>query len=334
MTTTAATTDPAPAAPRARRRLGLAIAGLALSVMSLAWMCTRYVATPRHLVVVPASLVPFSLAPALIGAALAGWSRRRVPTLVCAAIVVAIAATQLPIYADGGTATGTPLRVLTLNMRLGTADPAQTVALARSRHADIVALEEMTPEALAGLTAAGIRTDYPYSVTAPRPYAGGLGLFSRTPLSDTRVIGEAWTHNADVTSVAARVATAGGATGPVVFVTHVPAPWPEPSGNWVAQLRALVDEAGRTPGRLIIAGDFNSTFDNAPFRGLLSDAHLSDAGALAGAGWVRTYPADRPFPPVIAIDHVLLRGIGSAGVETFTVRGSDHRALLADLRLA
>jgi endonuclease/exonuclease/phosphatase (EEP) superfamily protein YafD len=306
---------------------------LVLSTVGLAWMSTRYLGTARHRVVVPASLVPFSLVPAALGAALAVASRRLVVAVVSVLVVLAIAATQLPMYAGTATATGRPLRVLTLNMRLGSADPAQTVALARARRADVVALEEMTPEALAGLTTAGIGTDFPYALTAPRADAAGLGLFSRTPLTDTRVVGEAWTHNSDVTSLAARIGTTGSGPGPVLFVTHVPAPWPEPAGQWTAQLDALVGEAARTAGPLIIAGDFNSTFDNAPFRRFLGEARLSDAGELAGAGWMRTYPADRAFPPIIAIDHVLVRGVGAASVATFTVHGSDHRALLADLRL-
>jgi endonuclease/exonuclease/phosphatase (EEP) superfamily protein YafD len=87
---------------------------------------------------------------------------------------------------------------------------------------------------------------------------------------------------------------------------------------------------GLPAGRpVIVGGDFNATPDVAQFRSVLRTG-FADAADQAGAGMTRTYPADRWFPPLIAIDHVLTRGGAVAtGVQTVSISGSDHRALLA-----
>lgn len=58
-----------------------------------------------------------------------------------------------------------------------------------------------------------------------------------------------------------------------------------------------------------------------------------DAAATVGAGLKPTWPVGRRLPPV-TIDHVLAdERCGVQSVQTFTVPGTDHRALLADLVL-
>ena len=85
---------------------------------------------------------------------------------------------------------------------------------------------------------------------------------------------------------------------------------------------------------MVVGGDFNATPDTAQFRDVLA-AGYDDAADQAGAGLTRTYPSDRWFPPLIAIDHVLCRGAATAvRASTVEIDGSDHRALLVHLRLA
>jgi endonuclease/exonuclease/phosphatase (EEP) superfamily protein YafD len=65
------------------------------------------------------------------------------------------------------------------------------------------------------------------------------------------------------------------------------------------------------------------------FRRILAGG-FADAADQAGAGYTRSYPADRWYPPLIAIDHVLTRnGPVATAVDTVTVEGSDHRSLVA-----
>ena len=81
-----------------------------------------------------------------------------------------------------------------------------------------------------------------------------------------------------------------------------------------------------------MAGDFNAVDDHGPMRDLYADGWRS-AADLAGAGFVRTYPADRRFPPLIGIDHILLDDrLTATEFTTFDVPGTDHlgvRAVIA-----
>jgi endonuclease/exonuclease/phosphatase (EEP) superfamily protein YafD len=82
----------------------------------------------------------------------------------------------------------------------------------------------------------------------------------------------------------------------------------------------------------VLAGDFNATLDHAALRGLLHRLDVVDAADAAGAGLDMTWPADRSYPALIAIDHVLVdRRAAAREARTFGVAGSDHRALLAVL---
>ncbi len=83
---------------------------------------------------------------------------------------------------------------------------------------------------------------------------------------------------------------------------------------------------------VLVGGDFNSTPDTAQFRTILNQG-FSDAANQAGAGFTPTWPADRWFPPLITIDHVLTRGAVATSVDSVEIPGSDHRALVASIRV-
>ena len=79
----------------------------------------------------------------------------------------------------------------------------------------------------------------------------------------------------------------------------------------------------------VVAGDFNAVDDHGPMRALYADGWRS-AAHLAGAGFIRTYPANRRFPPLIGIDHVLLNNkLTAISFETFDVPGTDHLGVRA-----
>jgi endonuclease/exonuclease/phosphatase (EEP) superfamily protein YafD len=80
-------------------------------------------------------------------------------------------------------------------------------------------------------------------------------------------------------------------------------------------------------GPTVVAGDFNATPDSPWLRAALG-AELTNASDGAGAGLVRTYPSDLPL---LAIDHVLTRGLVAQSVERVRVAGTDHRGIVASL---
>jgi endonuclease/exonuclease/phosphatase (EEP) superfamily protein YafD len=82
---------------------------------------------------------------------------------------------------------------------------------------------------------------------------------------------------------------------------------------------------------LVVAGDFNAVDDHGPMQALRR-AGLKSATDVAGAGWLPTYPANRLFPPLLPIDHIMInKDLTATSVTSFAVSGSDHRGLLATL---
>jgi endonuclease/exonuclease/phosphatase (EEP) superfamily protein YafD len=65
-----------------------------------------------------------------------------------------------------------------------------------------------------------------------------------------------------------------------------------------------------------------------PFRNLLTNGY-DDSARQAGAGRELTYPANERIPSFMGIDHILTRDCTAVSTQTATVKGSDHRALLA-----
>lgn len=108
----------------------------------------------------------------------------------------------------------------------------------------------------------------------------------------------------------------------------------------IDQLGFLADRPGRPadrhPGRAVEhpRRDFNATLDHGPLRPLLDTGYV-DAAAPVGAGLVGTWgPHDGDLIPPVVIDHVLVdRRIAVRDVTVHPLPGSDHRMVLAELRL-
>src|SRR5262245_20750234 len=77
---------------------------------------------------------------------------------------------------------GPPLRVLTVNMHLGRASAPALVELVRTTRPDVLSVQEVTPELVRRLDAAGLGELMPQFVLAPRENARGTALYARMPL--------------------------------------------------------------------------------------------------------------------------------------------------------
>jgi endonuclease/exonuclease/phosphatase (EEP) superfamily protein YafD len=122
--------------------------------------------------------------------------------------------------------------------------------------------------------------------------------------------------------------------GPTIIGVHPIAPIPGELGNWRADL-AWLDEVCRGE-RVIMAGDLNATADH--FTATDDGPGLGscvDAGLVAGAGSVGTWPTRLPALLGAPIDHVLatpdLDITGFRVVTTYDEAGSDHRPVVARL---
>jgi endonuclease/exonuclease/phosphatase (EEP) superfamily protein YafD len=102
---------------------------------------------------------------------------------------------------------------------------------------------------------------------------------------------------------------------------------------WQDALAALPSSDGRGDVQ-ILAGDFNATLDHPELRGLL-DRGYTDAADAVGKGFVWTWPARRRTRALpLTIDHVLVdERVKVEKVEVVRVPRSDHRAVIATLRL-
>jgi len=120
-----------------------------------------------------------------------------------------------------------------------------------------------------------------------------------------------------------------------VFAVH-PAP-PQMRADWLADYRLMrtqVATALASGEPVVLAGDLNAAPTNGPLRRLLG-AGLTDTATATRWTWQDlTWPADRPFPPVIRIDHVLAGGgVTPSRLAAVAIPGTDHRAVVADLLL-
>jgi endonuclease/exonuclease/phosphatase (EEP) superfamily protein YafD len=300
------------------------IVALAVAVVAL---IARYVPGSSVPVVATAALAPYLMLGAPVAVVLLAVSGTWAVAAVAGAVTVATIAVRVPWYVRTKPAPGVAVRVASVNLRYGRADPAAVVRLARE-HADILAVQELTPEKAELISAAGIDNVFPYHVLRARAGPAGVGIWSRFPMCGGAEYDEFWLG---LITARVRVPDTGGQA--TIITTHMSAPWPEPIRGWrddLAHLDATLQQvAASAAGPVILAGDLNATPDNREFRRLLHGGY-HDAAEQAGAGLTRTHPNDVPFlPPLFAVDHILTRGCVATSVRTLSVPDSDHRALAA-----
>ncbi|WP_163887946.1 endonuclease/exonuclease/phosphatase family protein [Mycolicibacterium hippocampi] len=315
-------------------RILASVLGLLLLAVALASFGARYLPISGHPTLIVAAVAPYLVLAAPVAVLLLGLGRRWLLTVVALAVTAGLVGVYLPRFQSSAvaeTSAAVQVRVLTANLGMGQADPPALVALARDT-ADIVAVQEMTQEAADGLSAAGMDAVFPHRVVLPERRASGIGIWSRHPIVNSgRIDGYA------LPMLGARIRIPGVVVDTTVLSVHLAAPWPQPIEQWlqdIAQLPDTLREVGQAAGAgaVIVAGDFNATTDMAPFRRLLAQGY-ADGGARAGAGLARTYPADARWPPLLGIDHILVKNAAAVSATTVVVAGSDHRGLRATLRV-
>jgi endonuclease/exonuclease/phosphatase (EEP) superfamily protein YafD len=312
----------------------IAVLLLAVSALGVIFRVQPVSSMPRLIIAVGATFLPLA---ALAGLGLAIACRRRVLAIVGVFLLTATTVVQLSWYFFGSPThlqRAAEVRVLASNLRYGRADPAQFVSLA-TREADLISAVELTPEAVERFKQAGIDAVFPYSFLMPGPGAGGIGIWSRYPVTPVTAPG----HRA-VKMPAVRVAVPGLPAEPLLAAVHVMSPvagdentiadWNQGMAGAKAQLDNFAREAG--PAGVIIGGDYNSTPNMRQFRDLLTNGYR-DAVEEIGSGFSPTFKADIALPPVITIDHILTRNAAVSTVRAITIKGSDHRALLARIQL-
>jgi endonuclease/exonuclease/phosphatase (EEP) superfamily protein YafD len=246
----------------------------------------------------------------------------QVPPATRAGEEITPAARQLPDPAPGAPT----LRVLTLNVLGGSADPAAVVRAIERHRVDVLVMQELTPGMVHRLADAGIDTLLPFRHLDPRPKAYGTGLWARWPLAPLPPV-----PGLKAAAPRARIQPVDGWPVTVTGV-HPKAPMRHNVRRWQQELAAIRSALVNTDGPQVVAGDFNASRDHRPFRDLLTAGFLDCADAARRRPWPGyTWPAGRWIPSVMRLDHVLVSE-GSATVSSariIRVRGTDHRGVLA-----
>ncbi|MBJ3809323.1 endonuclease/exonuclease/phosphatase family protein [Streptomyces flavofungini] len=231
---------------------------------------------------------------------------------------------------------GADLTVASHNVGADNPDPEGTARDLIASGADVLALEEITPQA---------RDTYEKVLAKAYPHRtvrGTVGLWSKLPLSDTRPVDVkmdagplAATKPDDVKMAYNRGLRTTVATdqGPLaVYVAHLGSVRVNPraglsSGQRDAGAQALGQAvAAERNKRVVLLGDLNGTMDDRAFNGLTS--HLKSAQDEAGNGFGFSWPAKFP---VARIDQILVRGVEPRSSWVLSATGSDHLPVAAGI---
>lgn len=234
------------------------------------------------------------------------------------------------------------LRVMTCNVYKGAASAGDIVAAVREQHVQVLALQETTVPFVDALKAAGLDELLPYSERSSSDGVYGNGVWSALPLADV-ASDDIGSSASAMPAGTVDVTRADGSVARVRLVSvHTCSPQPGYWGLWhrsveeIGVVRIRLAAAG-SPGYVLL-GDFNATYDHAPFRAMLGEGKadglptLHDAAREAGQGLVPTWPSGGAVPALCGIDHVVTSGgVAATDLQTLAIPGSDHAALLATL---
>ncbi|HEY9315627.1 endonuclease/exonuclease/phosphatase family protein [Williamsia sp.] len=272
-----------------------------------------------------ASAVPWLLLAGVPAIIILAVTRRWLTTALTVVLLGVGIWTQAPLFIAADAPSGERVVIVQSNIRLGEADVAELVGQVRAAKAHLLTVEELTPQALERIEKTDLRSLLPYEFVVPGDGGVGTGIFSRYPLRKMAELNDFGLNN-----LRAEVDLPG-AANTTVFAVHPIPPYPYEPWRWVEEMKRLraITHATATD-RVIVSGDFNSTWDHKQFRDLLTDG-FADATEQSGAGWKMTYPTDRSYPPVIGIDHVISRGFTAVELNSFEIADADHRGLVVSL---
>ncbi len=276
---------------------------------------------------IPYGLLGYLIALVCLVLALVRARRRAGLAALTSAVALAVSlqlSWLVPFFvADDRPATTPGFRLMSLNMYKGLADPA-TVAR-QAEQADVVILIEATPFVLKDLESDGWRQRFPYAVGDLRTDISDTAVYSRYPLSNGRLLGgtsfQQWQVQIDVPDL-----------GPVQLIAAHPCNPFCRGGRWSSEHALLNRAAAAAIDRpLVVAGDLNAVDDHGPMQAL-HRLGLTSVTDLTGAGWLPTWPANRRFPPLLPIDHILVSSrLTATSVDTFAVPGTDHLGLVTTI---
>ncbi|WP_443071856.1 endonuclease/exonuclease/phosphatase family protein [Streptomyces sp. WMMC940] len=217
---------------------------------------------------------------------------------------------------------GGNLVVATHNVNAENADPEGTAREVAASGADVVALEELTGDAVPAYEKA-LASQYRY-----HSVQGTVGLWSKYPMSDTRPVDIrlGW-----VRAMRSTVATPSGDLS--VYVAHLPSVRVKMNAGFTASQRdtsadALGEAIARDPvGKVVLLGDLNGTMNDRALNAVTSQMRSTQGAAGDGFGF--SWPASFPMA---RIDQIMVKGVEPVSSWTLPRTASDHLPIAAGIR--
>ncbi|HQV75684.1 MAG TPA: endonuclease/exonuclease/phosphatase family protein [Flavobacteriales bacterium] len=214
------------------------------------------------------------------------------------------------------------IRVMHMNVLQPNIRFEQVIGQALQGDADIVSVQEVSPE-WAFQLGAGLRSAYPYMHVEPRTNCYGIALFSKRPFKQVGT----------VTVMGAPFIEAifeEDGTPFRVLVVHTTSPISYAHfQRRNAQFEHLAEYLSRSDTATVLIGDLNTVPWDHAFQRFCASTELRPISKRIQLTW----PSLGPFS-LIPLDHLLVSaGLVSTSVETFPIAGSDHRGLMAEIRL-
>jgi endonuclease/exonuclease/phosphatase (EEP) superfamily protein YafD len=286
---------------------------------------------PATFAVVVQAWRPHLAASALAGAALLASRRRSRPLaagLAAAGLVAAGPVVRRAVRGPVAVPGAGDVTVLAANARHGRADTGVLAALVADERPDFVVLPEaggdFRDKLMPLLDGLGYRS-WVASGGGPRD-GDDVTLLVAERAGDVRV------RSAGGMRVLHLEVTGGILGARTLYAVHPTAPMSRNSTAWWRDELALIGRWCAGPVAPLVAGDFNATLDHPALRAALGRCRSAAAGT--GRGLVGTFPAGVPRWLGIQIDHVLVPADAvTTRFEVLDLTGSDHRAVLARVRL-
>ena len=206
------------------------------------------------------------------------------------------------------------MRAYSQNLRYDNPTPDRVARAIRATEADIVMLQEVSESNRVILD--GFAREFPTRVLCDFSRVGGVAILSRY-----RMIGEpGCARGQGITWARLRTPQ-----GPVTAVS-IHLPWPWPYGTQARQSERVAGMLAELEEPIVIAGDFN----NAAWSHAVGRLRLA-TGTRATPGLRLTLQRQMLWPG-LPLDHALVSEDLVAESRMLELFGSDHRALLTELR--
>lgn len=249
--------------------------------------------------------------------------------IVLAALILCFGREFVPPLPRSAPPDAARIRVLTYNVLVSNTDYDAVVAMIEQANADVVLVQELSPEMAAAITAR-IGSTHSYQVLNPWGDPRGIGLWSRFPLeSEERLDQGMWEGWAQAVLV--------NVDGTPLYLMNLHL-WPIGTFDRERFARSLAEQhkqativrdiVAATNGAVVVAGDLNASPTNRTYG--LFDQVMDDVWRDRGFGPGLTFPATLEVE-LLRIDYQWTRGpVTPLSATLLDAVGSDHRPLLVE----